>query len=225
MGIAADGAVGVIPDVMHAHVDELLHPVLVEQFVDIRLAGAGGNAGDEAVFQAVFQAPERVVQDVEAAAALIGNNRLSLDADQRGAVAEFPHFGGNLVGDELAIGEDLEVAIGMTPEDLQQFRVHERFAAEDAEEAVAVLLGVVDDAIHLVGREKMLRAIHLHPASLATEIATVDHRNVEERREIVALLDALLEFLDRAHAFVAEVIGELPENPLVDGGDHSLGHL
>ena len=46
---------------------------------------------------------------------------------------------GHLVGDELAVGEDLEVAIGMRGQDVEQVRVHERLAAEDAEEAVAHL--------------------------------------------------------------------------------------
>ena len=46
-------------------------------------------------------------------------------------------FARDLVGDELAVGEDLEVAVGVRCEHVEQLRVHERLAAEDAEEAVA----------------------------------------------------------------------------------------
>ena len=46
------------------------------------------------------------------------------------------------IRDELPVGEDLEVAIGVGVEHIEQVRVHERLAAEDAEVAVALPLGV-----------------------------------------------------------------------------------
>src|SRR5207244_277709 len=55
----------------------------------------------------------------------------------------------------------------------------------------------------------------IHPATLATQIATVDDRNIEERRKIFAALDAPFEFLDREHAFHAEIPCELPQAALV----------
>ena len=48
----------------------------------------------------------------------------------------------DFVGDELAVGEDLEVSVRVRGEQIEQLRVHERLAAEDAEEGVPVRLGV-----------------------------------------------------------------------------------
>ena len=50
-------------------------------------------------------------------------------------------FSRHFVGDEVAVGEDLKVAVAVAAEDLQHLRVHERLAAEDAEERVAHRLG------------------------------------------------------------------------------------
>ena len=53
----------------------------------------------------------------------------------------------DFVGDELAVGEDLEIAVRMRREQIEQLRVHERLAAEDAEERVPVRLRVGDRAV------------------------------------------------------------------------------
>ena len=57
-----------------------------------------------------------------------------------------PQLGRGLVVEEVPVGEDLEVAVGVRLEQLEDLRVHEGLAAEEAEEAVAVLLGVRDQA-------------------------------------------------------------------------------
>jgi len=54
-------------------------------------------------------------------------------------------------------------------------------------------------------------------------LMTVD---IEERREISALLDALLEPLQPSACLVADrLVCELPENPLVGGREHPAGHF
>ena len=63
----------------------------------------------------------------------------ALDADERRDVAELPHPLRLLGRDEVAVGEDLEVAVGVLGEHVEQVRVHERLAADDAEEDVAHL--------------------------------------------------------------------------------------
>ena len=45
--LGADRTIGVIPDVMHAAIDEFLQPLFGEQFVDVRLANAGGDTGEK----------------------------------------------------------------------------------------------------------------------------------------------------------------------------------
>ena len=47
------------------------------------------------------------------AAALVADDLRALDADERRGVAEAAQLRGDLVGDELAVGEDLEVAVRM----------------------------------------------------------------------------------------------------------------
>ena len=76
-----------------------------------------------------------------AAAALVADDLVPFDADERRDVAELAELLRHFVGDEVAVGEDLEVAIAVAAEDLQDLRVHERLAAEDAEERVAHRLG------------------------------------------------------------------------------------
>ena len=95
------------------------------------------------------------------------------------------------VGDEVAVGEDLEVAIGVLGQHVEQVRVHERLAADDAEEDVAHLLGLARPACRKrVGRDDLLLGGDVHPAALAAQVAAVDDRDVQERREVLAALAA-----------------------------------
>ena len=43
--LRSDWPVSVIPDVVHAALDEFLQPLLGQEFVDVRLANAGGHSG------------------------------------------------------------------------------------------------------------------------------------------------------------------------------------
>jgi hypothetical protein len=60
-------------------------------------------------------------------------------------------------------------------QDVEQLGVHEGLAAENAEEGVAHLLGFADHAVHRRRVDGLLLGRHIDPASLAAEIATVDH--------------------------------------------------
>jgi hypothetical protein len=90
--------------------------------------------------------------------------------------------------------------------------VHERLAAEDAEEGVAVLLRIEDRAVERGEIDGVLR-LDVDPATLAAEIAGVENREVEERREVFAAFDAALEFLDGEKALEAEIPRKLPDAP------------
>src|SRR5438552_6415950 len=105
--------------------------------------------------------------------------------------------------------------------------MHERLAPQDAEEDVSVPLGVSDGAIERVEIDGVL-VLHVHPATLAAQVARVDDGKIEERREIFAAPDAPLELLDRQHPFHPEVPRKLPQAALVsrkqDAGSKGRKH-
>ena len=93
--------------------------------------------------------------------------------------------------------------------------MHERFAAQNPEEAVSMLLGVIDQPIHIVEADHVLWLVDVDPASLTPEITAIGDRDIEERRECNALFESFLEALNGPDSLVAEVIGKLPERALV----------
>ena len=64
----------------------------------------------------------------------------------------------------------------------------------------------------------------IDPAALAAEVAGVDDRDVEERREELAALEPALVLVDGEHALEAHVPGELPEQALVGLEQHPASH-
>jgi hypothetical protein len=93
--------------------------------------------------------------------------------------------------------------------------MEERLAAEDAKVAVAVTLGVVENAVHTLEVDVLPGRLHVDPTSLATELATVDDRDEEEGREVLATRQPLLVQLDRAHSLVAEAVNKLAQEPRI----------
>ena len=71
----------------------------------------------------------------------------SFNADERGDIADLAQFPGDFFGNKLAIRENLEVAARVRAKDVEQLRMHEWFAAENAEETVAVGAGISDQVI------------------------------------------------------------------------------
>jgi hypothetical protein len=94
----------------------------------------------------------------------------------------------------------LKVAVRMRRQQIEQAGMHERFAAEDAEERVAVLLRFRDGAVERLEIDGVL-FLDVHPAALTAEIAGVDDRKVEERGKVFAAFDAALEALDGEQPF------------------------
>jgi hypothetical protein len=103
--------------------------------------------------------------------------------------------------------------------------VHQRLAADDAEEAVPHRLRLADEAVEGVGRDGLLLVGHVHPAALAAEVAGVDDGDVQERREHLAALEPQLVPVDGQGGAEAHVVGELPQEALVGLDEHPLGHL
>ena len=147
--VGADRAIDMKPGVEDAHFDQPIHPALAEQ-IKIGPTEAGANTGEQLVLEAVLQPFHGFREDVGSPTALVADDLVALDADQRRDIADPPQLFGDFVGDEVTIGENLEEAIGMVIENLEQFAVHKRLAAENAKHAIAHGLGFVDQPIHRV---------------------------------------------------------------------------
>src|SRR4051794_6992121 len=105
----------------------------------------------------------------------------------------------------MSVRKHLEIAIAMRAENLQNLRVHERLAAENAEERIAHRLGFTDQPVHRRRLDPRLLGGHIDPATLAAEIAAIDDRDIEERRKEFPPLEPRLVPLHRANALHAEI--------------------
>src|SRR5262249_53939157 len=105
--------------------------------------------------------------------------------------------------------------IGMIGKHVQKMRVHERLAADDAEKDVTHLLAFVNELVKSFRLDDFLLGSHVHPTTLATQVATIDDGNVEEWRGDIASFEPLLVFLDGARSLPAHVPGQFPQGPLV----------
>ena len=150
-----------------------------------------------------------LVRTCVAAAAFVADDFGAFDAEERRDVAEARQLASDLVGDELSVREDLEVAVGMGREQVEQLRMEERLATQNAEVGVPVRLGVVDDPVQLLERHLLRGCGHVHPAPLAAQLTARDDRDEEERREVLPAPPPALVELDRANALDAEVVDEL----------------
>ncbi len=219
--IGTDSAIGVKPNVVHTHSNQFVQPGFLDEIVEVRSARTRGDTGNDLVSHARLDPGQGLVQDIGAPASLVGDDLVALDADQGGRVPDASQLLRHGIVDEPAVGEDLEVAVGMGGKNPDQVRMHEGFTAEDAEEAVAVLLRTRDQPIHFLEGDLRLRSSDVDPATGATQVAAVDDRDVEEGREDFALLQALLEAVDREHPLEAEVVGKLPQETGIRRAHHA----
>ncbi len=113
----------------------------------------------------------------------------------------------------------------MVGQDVEKLRVHERLAADDAEEDVAHFAGLMNQLVHGLALDGLLLGGHVHPATLAAQVAAIDDRDIQKRREDLAPFEALLVFLDRPNPFPAHVPGQLPEQALVGLEQQAFGHF
>ena len=164
-------------------------------------------------------------EDFFASAAFVADDFAAFHADEGGDVAKFAEFLGDFFGDELAVGEDLEVGVGVIAEDLEEFLVHEGFSAEDAEEAVSGGLGFVDHFVHGGDVEFVLLGFDVDPAALALEVAAVDNGNVEEWWEELALFHPLFVKHDGAGSFDSHVPEKFPYEAFVGLEQNAFSHL
>ena len=134
--LGAHGSVGVVPHVEDAELDESVDPGFVDQVVEIGFADAGTDSGDDVVVDAVVNAGHRFVEHFLPTAALVADDFATFDADERRNITTLAELSSDLGGNEVAVGENLKIAIGMAAEDFQDVGMHEGFAADDTEEVI-----------------------------------------------------------------------------------------
>ena len=121
-----------------------------------------------------LQTLQRFLIDILGSATSIADDFGSLDADQWCGIPSLAQPSSNLVIDQLSVGEDLEVAIRMLIEYVEQMRVHERLATEDPKVAIAMLFGVIDDSVEILFADHLSRRGHVNPTTLAAQLARID---------------------------------------------------
>jgi len=225
MGVRPHGPIDVEPGVHHAHLDQAIDPFLRHQVVDVGLADAGADAGKEPVVEAILQAFHGLAEHPAPAAALVADDLVALHADQRRHVAQPAHLASAGVGDKLAVGEDLEIAVGMLGQHVEKVGMHERLAADNAKEDIAHLLRFAQQLVHGLGLDNLLLGGHVHPAALAAQIAAINNRDVQEGRKDLAFFQALLVLFHREHALDAHVPEQLPQQPFIRFQQQTTGQL
>jgi hypothetical protein len=75
------------PRIHHAHLDQPINPRLGQE-VNVGLAKAAANSREKLVGDAIANPLQRAAQDVLAAASLVADDLVALDADERRDVAE-----------------------------------------------------------------------------------------------------------------------------------------
>jgi hypothetical protein len=92
--------------------------------------------------------------------------------------------------------------------------MHQRFAAQDAEERIAHRPGLAQHPVHRVRFDLRLLGRHVDPASLAAQIAAVDHRDVQKRRKKLAAFQPALVLVDGPDALETRIPSQLPNSRL-----------
>jgi hypothetical protein len=149
MRIGTDDAIGVKPGVVDAHRDQAAQPAFCGEVGEIALADTARHTRDELVAAAVLDTFDRLAENAKTSAPFIAHDLRAFDADEWRDVADAAQVASNLVGDHLAIGKHLEVAIGVRGEDVHQLRMKKGLSSEDAEIAVAAGLRLVQQLIHI----------------------------------------------------------------------------
>ena len=214
-----------IPGIVHAAIDERAQPFFGQQVADVGLAEAGGDSSEQFVFDAVIESAQRAREHVLFSTAFVADDLGAFDAHQRRHIAELPQIFCDLFGDQLTIGKDLEEAIWMLREEVEQLRMHEGFTAKNAEEAVAVGLCLIHESIQLIEFNLHLWLVDIDPAALAAEIAGVQNRNVEKRREVLAALHPIFVQLHRARPFKSEIPRHLQQKAGIGGAQNTAAEL
>ena len=112
-----------VPGIEHTHFDQTVDPLFAKQVFKVRLAQTRAHARHDFVVQAVLQTRHRRRKHARFSAPFVADDFSSFDADQRRDVSTLAQSFGNLIGNEVPVGEDLKIDIGMGFEDLEKLFV------------------------------------------------------------------------------------------------------
>ena len=204
-----------VPHVKDAHLDQAIDPGLGQQVRVVRLAETGADAREDFVVQAMLEAAERGAEDSGFSSPLIADEFGPFDADQRRDVTQPAELLGDLCRNKVPVREDLEIRVRVGRQDVQQALVHQRLAAQQPEERVPHAFGFSDHPVQGIDVDPLLLRRDVDPATLAAEVAAVDDRDVQVRREELASFQAAFMPLDRAITPPAHIPAQLPQQSLI----------
>lgn len=197
IGVGSHRPVDVKPGIEHSHLDESIDPFLPQEVVDVGASQAGADTREDSRIQGILKTLQRLAQHPGPTAPLIADDLGPLHGNQRGDVPELPHsfrpFGGN----EVAVGEDLEIAIRVLGEHVEQLRVQERLAPDNAEEHISHLPGLAHQFVERLRADGLLLQADIDPTPLAAEVTGINDRHIQERREELPALEPPLVLVNR----------------------------
>jgi hypothetical protein len=109
-------------------------------------------------------------------------------------------------------------------ENIKQLFMQEWLTPQKSKERVALLLGSIDHAIECIDVDFLLFVRDINPASLTSEIATVDDRNVQIRRKKLPVAKSPFMLLNGAEPFDTHIPKQFPQQTLVCLEQHSFCH-
>lgn len=222
--IRSNRPINVEPGVHDPHFDQSIDPLFAQQIVKIGLAKTCADSRHHFVVQAIVDPLHRLAINVRLATPLIADDLASFDTDQGRNIPTLAKSFGDLVGNKMSVGENLEIDIGVSLKNLKEFLVHKRLAAKQAEKAVAHLLRGRNHSIERVNFDFMLFVGDIDPTTLASKITTVDNRDIKIRRKELTFLQTTFVFSNAADAFDTHVPEQLPKKPFIGLQQHSFRH-
>lgn len=213
MGIGTNGSVDVVPEIGCSLTCHTLDVLTGDEFVVVVLANTCGDAEDESCFPTGTDTLQGALINLIGLTASIALGFQSFDADERRDIACFAELLGDFISQERAVGEELEVAVMMPLEDVEESLVHEGFATQDTKEPGAMTLTLEDDTINLLHRQAFPSS-PTHPTTATSQIAGLCNGNhVEGGEEWFSSLLPLLKVAHIPQVRPAEVPAELPQQP------------
>ena len=101
------------PGIHDSHVDESINPFFGKKIIDVGLAQAGADTGEDAMLKTILQAVHRFAPNAVTAAALVTHDLISFDANERRHVRHPAKALRSFIRNELTVREHLEITIGM----------------------------------------------------------------------------------------------------------------
>ena len=145
----------------------------------------------------------------------IGYQFIPFETDKRRYVCCPSQRPCNLVGEQGAIGKELEIAVGMCFKYIQQIAVHQGLPAKDTKKIAALLFAVGNNFVKGCCIETYRLFALRNPASLASQVAVIGYGYKLESREILTPFFTFPEFIEPDQSFYTQVENKLIYTPFV----------